>query len=849
MKKQSLNTYALMLLAVVMLITAVLVGVVFQSLSRATDDGDVINAAGRQRMLSQAMAKSILGYNAAKANLENSKENVADLDSFITQMRGNYTKAVIGPAKESGVTISMNPLQESHAAVPFPATFTRLVNEKFAAGGGLSVDIISNNPINKQQTLKDTTDKEAYNFLLNNPKEMFTRSVEQNGNMYLRFYTADVAVVQGCADCHTGMTSGTFKAGDMLGIRRFSLLYSNDIAAGEARLNPSLVEYEQAAEIFSKTLAAFKSGGSYPVDLKMTKERHYAGVTDKAFKDKIGEIEREFAAFKSSVSSLDDAKPGSQAHWDAQQDILNGSNTLRKLSNDLTKMFGELAHANQANIQWAVAFLALIIVAAFAAIYLFLNKGILGPLNKILTRIEGMAEGDLTQRVELDRKDELGDLGRMVNMSMVDMGGSIVSIKTSAGHLHNLSNEMCDASRETGESVKRQASEIEQVAAAVNEMGTTVQEMAKNTSLAAESTDKARHAAENGQQVVSSTINSITALAGEVKEAAEVIRLVEEDSNNINSILEVIRGIAEQTNLLALNAAIEAARAGEHGRGFSVVADEVRSLASRTQESTGEIQAMIESLQRRTQEAVTTMDRGTDTAEKSVEEAANASNALQEIVDGVNVISEMNTQVATAAEELSNVTQEIDNNIVAVNDAARQTSDVADRSYEASHRVTVLAGEVGTLMNRFKVDLSNAGAVNSDRDALFVWNDNLDVGIDEVNRQHKVLIGIINELYDLIQTGRSGGAVRRVLQGLVDYTVNHFGYEEHLMEEFGYPDFDAHKAKHKALIAKVQSFVTRFDNNEDVGEELLEFLKEWLKNHILGSDKEYSPYLNSKGIR
>ena len=845
MKWNSLRTYTAALLGATVLVTVFITAVVIQSIEDAADDADTINAAGRQRTLSQMMAKSVLGYDAARASLENTKSNVADMDTLITQMRGTYTQAVIGPAKEAGLAISMHPDQEPHAAVPYPATFARMVNEKFGARGGLDVEIIAEQPINPQQTLKDTTDREAYRFLKNNPKEIFFRDVEQNGALYLRFYTADTAVVQGCADCHTRMTGKPYKMGDMLGIRRFSLRYSSDITAGRERINPSLAEYQRAADIFSRTLTALKSGGDYPADMAMSQTRHFDGSPDPAFQAKITEIEQRFADFQASVERLDKSPVGSQSHWDTQQAIINGADELQALSNDLTNMYAALANAKQKRVEWAVVILAIVVIAVFGLIYLLLSRAVINPVRDIATALNRMAEGDLTYKLESRRKDEIGELIQMVNITMNDVGNSIVEINTSSEVLKDVSREMSEASHNTGEAVKQQLDEIQQAATAVTQMSATVHEMAQNTALAAQSTEQAREAATNGQRVVSETITSINALAGEVKEAAEVIRRVEEDSSNINAILDTIRSIAEQTNLLALNAAIEAARAGEHGRGFSVVADEVRSLASRTQDATGEIQGMIETLQQRTEAAVDTMNRGTQTAETSVTQAANANEALSTIVAGVGEISEMNLQIATAAEELANVTSEIDANIVAVNDVSQQTAEVADSSYESSHRVAMVAAEISSLMHRFKID---AEAAAHGRHQLFTWSEALDVGVEEVNRQHKMLIGLINELFDLIESGRSGAVIRRVLQGLVDYTVNHFGYEEHLLEKYGYPDVEGHKKSHEALIAKVSNFVQRVDAGEDVSHELLAFLEEWLKKHIQGADKDYASFLNDKGL-
>ena len=249
----------------------------------------------------------------------------------------------------------------------------------------------------------------------------------------------------------------------------------------------------------------------------------------------------------------------------------------------------------------------------------------------------------------------------------------------------------------------QQQAETSQVAAAVTEMSATVQEVAKNAAQAAESARQASQATNHGQQVMDENMTSTTALAEEVDGAAKVIEQLGSDSQKISMVLDVIKDIADQTNLLALNAAIEAARAGEHGRGFSVVADEVRTLASRTQTSTEEIQGMIVSLQSGAENAVRVMEQGRGRAETNVEQATRANEALTEIATAVATISDMNVQIASAAEEQSAVTEEISGNVNKINIAAEQALEGTSKTSQSSEELAKLAAGLSSVVQRFKM--------------------------------------------------------------------------------------------------------------------------------------------------
>jgi aerotaxis receptor len=254
---------------------------------------------------------------------------------------------------------------------------------------------------------------------------------------------------------------------------------------------------------------------------------------------------------------------------------------------------------------------------------------------------------------------------------------------------------------QSSDGIRQQQSETDQVATAITEMAASVQEVARNAQNTADAADKADAEARAGRQVVADTGTAIGRLAAEVEKASGVIQQLETRSSEITSVLDVIRGIAEQTNLLALNAAIEAARAGEQGRGFAVVADEVRTLASRTQQSTQEIQSMIEKLQDGARSAVKVMTLSREQADSSVEQARHAAASLENITRSVSVITDMSAQIATAVEEQSAVGEEINRNVVSIRHISDANADTGAQSEQAAQNVAQLALSLQQLATQF----------------------------------------------------------------------------------------------------------------------------------------------------
>ena len=332
-----------------------------------------------------------------------------------------------------------------------------------------------------------------------------------------------------------------------------------------------------------------------------------------------------------------------------------------------------------------------------------LSRHVIEPMYKVMDIAKGIAGGDLKQVIHAPHLDEIGQMLQALKMMQARLRTLIGRIAESSATLVSAGTQLSAMTEQTRDGMSSQQGETAQVAEAMNQMAATIRQVAQETLEGAQAAADANSGTDEGRRVVEGAIDSINGLAAQVDQATQVIERLGEESVAIGSILDVIRGIAEQTNLLALNAAIEAARAGEQGRGFAVVADEVRTLASRTQQSTEEIQGMIERLQNGTREAVNTMHEGTAQVEKSVEQARGAGEALTSIAEVVANINAMNTQVASAAEEQSGVAEAIDDKLSHITDLSRQTVQSAEETASAGAQIARRAHELQDIVGQFDV--------------------------------------------------------------------------------------------------------------------------------------------------
>ena len=384
-----------------------------------------------------------------------------------------------------------------------------------------------------------------------------------------------------------------------------------------------------------------------------------------------------------------------------QKELIGLSKEIQKFTLNASL---QAEHDEQRGIIWiSVAFITALAVGL--VLPFIISQSIVKPINLLSSRLSEIAngDGDLTIRLDEKAKDETGDVARSFNQFLDVLRTLISNTNNQADDLGDSTEVALEAMRNTASNIDKQRSETEMVAAAVNEMSMTTQEVARSASHAADVTQNVKDKVTEGKKDALETQTIIKQLSEEVTEASQVIASLVEETNNIGNVLESIQGIAAQTNLLALNAAIEAARAGETGRGFAVVADEVRTLAQRTQTSTVDIQDLLTRLKAEANNAVSSMNKGTESADTCLQKSAKTSQTFEEASHSVAQISDLNAQIAAAAEEQSVVAEEINKNIVKISGLADITAQGAKATSEANTKIANNVKDLHNNLNVFKV--------------------------------------------------------------------------------------------------------------------------------------------------
>lgn len=434
-----------------------------------------------------------------------------------------------------------------------------------------------------------------------------------------------------------------------------------------------------------------------------------SAADEQAAFDQYTQLLDQYRQLESRLRSLSQANRLDEMRDLLNRDLLANSeqinkvmDTLVKINTDQTRATNQTA-ANQYDAAFALV-IGLLIAATVLTVLgaLLLTRSIVKPIEEALQAAEQVADGDLAKVIRAEGNDEAARLQRAMARMQDKLRDTLQLIAGSATQLASAAEELNCVTDESARGLQQQNNEIEQAATAVTEMTSAVEEVARNAVSTSEASSEASRSAGDGRDLVMETVGAIERMSGDVQATAKLITHLAEQSRDIGKVLDVIRGLADQTNLLALNAAIEAARAGEAGRGFAVVADEVRALAHRTQQSTSEIERMIGSIQGGTEEAVESMRTSTERAESTLNIAKGAGMALDTIASAVAQINERNLVIASAAEEQAQVAREVDRNLVNINDLSVQSATGAHQTSAASAELSRLAVDLNGLVARFR---------------------------------------------------------------------------------------------------------------------------------------------------
>lgn len=421
------------------------------------------------------------------------------------------------------------------------------------------------------------------------------------------------------------------------------------------------------------------------------------------------DLEKYYSQLKKSTTYYidDDKLNGSISLLAANQTSAKIKKIINAEYNKYKKIELELVqkvYVSNKHVNFSIYTLLAVMLIAGIGIPLFIANTISSAIVKLQATVEDIEQsGDLTKQANVKSNDEIGILSISFNRLVKNLSNIVLDVKQKSDQLASSSEKLSTITEQTSSGIIKQTDEIAQVATAMNEMSSTVTEVSNNAQHASESAEEGNLAAITGGDTVKKTIAAINDLALGVEQSSGVIEKLKGDSENIGTVLDVIKTIAEQTNLLALNAAIEAARAGEQGRGFAVVADEVRTLAQRTQKSTIEIETLVEALQSGAQQAVNVMEQSRDKAKNTVRQAEQAGDSINAITASVSNILDMNVQIACAAEEQSATTEEINRNINNIQTIAEQTASGAEETSTSSMELRELGTQLRGLVAKFKV--------------------------------------------------------------------------------------------------------------------------------------------------
>ena len=539
-------------------------------------------------------------------------------------------------------------------------------------------------------------------------------------------------------------------------------------------------------------------------------------------------------------------------------------NVIAVVQSDDQEMFAPINAQTRFNLM--ISFFIILFAVGFVWITASI---IVRPVNATVAALKDICEGDgdLTQRIHIQSHDEIGQMANWVNNLISRLNKIIVHIGIDSETVSASSEELLSVAELMLEDSQSFTGKSETVAAAAEEMSQNMETVAAATEQAVDYlgsvTESTGQIKENLDKVAENCnrARQITQTAGEAVSTAtdKVVRLGA-SAEDITKVTEAITDIAEQTNLLALNATIEAARAGEAGKGFAVVAGEIKGLAAQTADATKDIKQRIEEIQESSTATVQEVEQITQVISEvtrivseiaeSIEEQSEYSSVVAEntelVSSGIREVNESVVETSTAATQISH-------DITKVNEVSQEMTQRSVRLKESAQELSTLSGKLRNMIGVFKVSLEEAGVEKGpdikpeNINDLMPWGSRLALGLPEIDKQHKELVSMVNELHRAMKMKMGSREAGAVLTRLAEYTVYHFGYEEELFDAHGYPDKVNHKKVHEDLVGKVVAFTKEFEQGRAaISMDLMKFLTDWLKNHIMKTDKAYAPFLKNK---
>ncbi|WP_051148572.1 bacteriohemerythrin [Desulfospira joergensenii] len=536
-----------------------------------------------------------------------------------------------------------------------------------------------------------------------------------------------------------------------------------------------------------------------------------------------------------------------------------------RIIKELEQLPGALASGTRVP---AVLLALVSVFVILGAAVLLLHFGLFRPVRQLNQKLEQTLHGDekdLTVRMSLDRPDEIGALSNRFDEFVSNLDRIILNIGGKTETITAASSEVSSASEQMEEESSDLYTRSNSVAAAAEEMNASMQSVAAASEQASANIANVAQAAGQMQSSISSIVGNCED-AGQTSNSAreQVSRAMDEvgrlgdAAKEINHVTQVITEIAEQTNLLALNATIEAARAGSAGKGFAVVADEIKHLAAQTADATQSIQEKIKGIQESTGETVkevgnisqviSHVDDIVHDIARSVEEQ---SRAAKDVSENIDQASEGILEVSGNVAQSSLVAAEIAGDISRVDNVAARMSGHAGNLTQGARELDGLSVSLRQMIAVFKVSRPEEGGAEEfpvrDIPDIMPWGPKLETGLPDIDDQHKKLVKLVNLLHRAMRMQKGAKEAGKILKELTDYTVFHFGFEETLFDRHGYPETQAHKEIHKKLVEKVSAFQQEFDSGKaGLTMDLMDFLRDWLKNHILKTDMAYAPFLKEK---